>query len=149
MKIKKISLIMTLMMSIMFLSSCSKTETVIYESNEAGQKITIIIEYDKDKNIKKTVSEMELNFEEYGTDKETMVEADKKQTKVYKNMDGAEYESKVTDKKMTQKITIIIDDLSEEMKEKQFKDMMDDKENVKLDKFTPTLEMIGMEKKEK
>ena len=145
---KKIGLIMFAMVSLMLLSSCSGTKTVVYEMEKEGTTITMTMEYDKDENVQKNITDMKMNFEDLPISEEQIKAIADEGGEEYKDIKGVEYKSNIKDSELTMTLTYTLKDMTEEDIENNFGSVTDDKGNVKIDKMVSAIEaQEGMEKK--
>ncbi|WP_100065567.1 DUF1307 domain-containing protein [Miniphocaeibacter massiliensis] len=147
-KIKKISLIMVVMMSLLLLSACGN-KTVVYEGEEMGFKTKVTIEYDKDKNVQKVVREAKINFKELPVSEEEIEQLAKESEENIKDVKGINFKYNIKDSESTMTATYNIKDMSKEDKETNLRVKVDDKGNVKLDELESAQEDEGLEKKDK
>lgn len=145
---KKLSLVvLSLAMMITIVSCGGKNEEVVYEMNNNGMKIVLTIEYYKDKNIQKTTTVTNIDFEE-SPEAEEMVRQNLELTdKMYKDTKGLEHTVKEDGKKLTETTVMNIKDMPKESKSILFMGLVDDKDNVSLDKMVKQFESLGYSKK--
>ena len=125
----------------------SKNEKVVYELDTNGVKAELTIEYDKDKNIQKTTSISNTDFEKNPEIEEMVRQNLELRDKLYKDIKGLEHTVKEDGKKLTETTVMNINDIPKDSKTVLFVGVLDDKDNVPLDKMVEQFEGLGFKKK--
>ena len=147
--IKRLGLVVLSLMMLITIVSCggSKNEKVVYELDTNGVKAELTIEYDKDKNIQKTTSISNTDFEKNPEIEEMVRQNLELRDKLYKDIKGLEHTVKEDGKKLTETTVMNINDIPKDSKTVLFVGVLDDKDNVPLDKMVEQFEGLGFKKK--
>ena len=125
----------------------SKLDTVTYEMDQNGVKLTMEVKYDKDKNVQETYTQNTYNYEEMGATKEQVEELLEAQGTMYKDMSGVTRTMKYGDKEAKETLKVVVKDVSKESLPVLFTVNANDDGTVSLDKLTENFEKVGFEKK--
>lgn len=147
--IKKLGLIVLSLMMMITIVSCggSKNEEVVYEMDSNGINSVLTIEYNKDKNIQKTTTVTNVDFEKNPTMEDMIRKNLEKTDKLYKDIKGLDHTVKEDGKKLTETTVMNVNDIPKDSKTVLFVGILDDKDNVPLDKMVEQFEGLGYKKK--